>query len=89
MNIDLHTHSYFSDGEHSPESVILEAKKHTVSVLSITDHNVIGYDKSIQEIAEIHAIRFVEGIEISTLYQFLCTYLVIVLILIGYPYKVN
>lgn len=69
MNIDLHTHSYFSDGEHSPESVILEAKKNNVSVLSITDHNVIGYDKNIQKIAKANSICFIEGIEISTLYK--------------------
>lgn len=68
MNIDLHTHSYFSDGECSPEEIILESKKNKVSVLSITDHNAIQYDENIPEIAEKNDINFIEGIEISTLH---------------------
>lgn len=69
MNIDLHTHSYFSDGECSPEEVILEAKKQTVSVLSITDHNIIGYNEETRRVAKKHNISFIEGIEVSTLYR--------------------
>lgn len=69
MNVDLHTHSYFSDGEYSPEDIILEAKKHNISALSITDHNVIGYDENIKSVAKIHHIKFIDGIEISTLYR--------------------
>lgn len=67
--MDLHTHSYFSDGECSPEAVVLQAKKQDISVLSVTDHNVIGYRKEIQETAGKQRIVFIEGIEISTLHQ--------------------
>lgn len=69
MNIDLHTHSYFSDGEYSPEEVIFEAKKNNVSMLSITDHNVVEYDENVRRVAKISNVFFVEGIEISTLYR--------------------
>lgn len=69
MKIDLHTHSYFSDGECSPEVVILEAEKCKVSVFSITDHNVVGYDENVKKAAKVRNVNFVEGIEVSTLYR--------------------
>lgn len=68
MSIDLHTHSYFSDGECSPEGIILESKKNKISVLSITDHNTIQYDENTLEIAKKNSVNFIEGIEISTLH---------------------
>ena len=42
MFIDLHTHSYFSDGEYSPRKIIIEALDKNVSIISITDHNFIS-----------------------------------------------
>lgn len=70
MKIDLHTHSYFSDGESSPEQIIVESKNNQVSLLSITDHNTIQYDENIVKIAQKNNINFIEGIEISTLHTF-------------------
>ena len=69
MNIDLHIHSYFSDGSCSPQEIILESKKNKISALSITDHNTIQYSKDISEIAKQSDVHFVEGIEISTLHR--------------------
>lgn len=45
MYLDLHTHSYFSDGELSPEEVINEAWGKKVSVFSITDHKMDDDDR--------------------------------------------
>lgn len=69
MKIDLHTHSYFSDGEFSPEAIILEAKRQNISTLSITDHNTIKYNQDLHKFAGEHNIKLIEGIEISTLHQ--------------------
>lgn len=69
MKIDLHTHSYFSDGELAPEGIVTEAKKNFISVLSITDHNNIQYNLDTAGLAKESNIYFVEGIEISTLYE--------------------
>ncbi|MBI5254219.1 PHP domain-containing protein [Candidatus Falkowbacteria bacterium] len=71
MQIDLHTHSYFSDAEYSPEEVIAEAKKRKVSILSITEHNFIPETEIIKEYAKKNNIVFIEGIEISTVWRIL------------------
>ena len=39
--IDLHVHSYESDGIFSPKYLVGEANKNNVSILSITDHDTI------------------------------------------------
>jgi len=67
MYIDLHTHSYFSDGAASPQEIITEAKKGNVSILSITDHNFIADTKIIKKCSKENDIEYIEGIEISTL----------------------
>ena len=41
MLVDLHMHSYFSDGTMSPTEIIEEAKRRNVEIISITDHNRI------------------------------------------------
>lgn len=69
MQIDLHTHSYFSDGECSPEEVIEEAKKRNVSVLSITDHNFLPENEIPRKYAKNNSIILIDGIEISTVYR--------------------
>ncbi len=69
MIADLHTHSYFSDGENSPEEIIIQAKKNNVSILSITDHNTIKYSEKVKEIAEANNLMFIDGIEITTIYR--------------------
>ena len=36
--IDMHIHSYYSDGELSPFEIIDKCVKHNVNKMSITDH---------------------------------------------------
>lgn len=48
MNIqymDLHIHSTYSDGTMSPMEIIEECERNNVSVVSITDHNVLEGSK--------------------------------------------
>ena len=40
--IDLHTHSYISDGSCSPTDVIKAAKKNKLKAISLTDHDSIA-----------------------------------------------
>jgi len=42
MKIDLHTHTYFSDGSLSPEELVDLAVKRKVKILAIIDHDVIS-----------------------------------------------
>lgn len=39
--IDLHTHSYCSDGTFSPEGLVILAKKEGLSAIALTDHDTI------------------------------------------------
>ncbi len=63
---DLHMHTYFSDGYHSPEKLIEKANARGIKTLSITDHdNVIGIFEAI-EFASKYDIEVIPGVEIST-----------------------
>lgn len=66
MSIDLHTHSTASDGSLSPSQLVLEAKRHEVSVLGLTDHDTLSGIKEAQEKAEELGVELVPGIEFST-----------------------
>jgi predicted metal-dependent phosphoesterase TrpH len=41
MKFDLHSHSYFSDGKHSPEFVLERARDNDVTHLALTDHDCV------------------------------------------------
>jgi len=41
-NTDLHTHSYYSDGQISPRDLVRLAKKRGIKHLALTDHNSVG-----------------------------------------------
>ena len=42
MKVDLHCHSYFSDGRHEPEFLLQRAQQNQVSHLAITDHDSLA-----------------------------------------------
>jgi len=67
--IDLHVHSYVSDGTNSPSEIIQMAYEREIKAVALTDHDSI---EGIQE-AEAEALRlkvnFLKGIEISTAYK--------------------
>jgi predicted metal-dependent phosphoesterase TrpH len=61
---DLHTHSYCSDGQLSPEDLVELAIKNGVDVLALTDHDTLsGIDHAI--VAAADRIKLVPGIELS------------------------
>ncbi|MBP1682810.1 MAG: hypothetical protein H6Q27_373, partial [Ignavibacteriaceae bacterium] len=39
--IDLHMHTYFSDGQHSPEELILKVKEAGIDIIAVTDHDTV------------------------------------------------
>lgn len=64
--IDLHSHTYESDGTCSPAELLAEAARVGVSVLGITDHDTLkGYDTA-APLARENGIDLVCGIELST-----------------------
>jgi len=66
-NIDLHVHSYMSDGTCSPKEIIELACKKKVKAIALTDHdNIDGINEAEREALK-HDVHFLTGIEISSL----------------------
>jgi predicted metal-dependent phosphoesterase TrpH len=65
MLADLHTHSIYSDGLHSPDEICRLAKARGLSLLSITDHDTLAAEEVKQAAAKRHGIAYVTGWEIS------------------------
>lgn len=69
MLVDLHIHTYFSDGTFSPEQVAYEAHKKGLKVISVTDHNNIqAYDR-LKKACDEYGIIAVRGVEIDCKYK--------------------
>lgn len=69
MYVDLHMHTYYSDGTMSPEEIVIEAKKKGVGVLSITDHNRLSSWEELREVAQREGIKAIRGVEINCKYK--------------------
>lgn len=63
-NTDLHTHTYYSDGELSPRQLVRLAKREKIKNLAITDHNSVrGIEEAIKEGEKI-GVNVIPGVEI-------------------------
>jgi len=66
--VDLHAHTFFSDGQLSPEELVEHAATSGVIALGITDHDTVeGVPRSLA--AAEGRLRVVPGIEISSTYD--------------------
>ncbi|MGN0973551.1 MAG: PHP domain-containing protein [Bacilli bacterium] len=81
-NIDLHTHTSYSDGEYSKEELIARAKGTNINVLSICDHDVT---KAFSEsgLEEQDDFLLIPGVEIG------CKCDTGLLHVLGYDYDIN
>lgn len=64
--IDLHTHSYHSDGLDSPTELVQNAKAAGVSVLGICDHDSVAGWEEAANAARANQLGLIFGIEVST-----------------------
>lgn len=62
--IDLHTHTIFSDGEHTPDEVINLARKSHIGTVAITDHDTIEGLKVI-DYHKYNDIKIIPGVEFT------------------------
>ena len=71
MKIDLHSHTYCSDGVLSPADLVARAVEKGVDVLAITDHDTVrGLADAHKTISEQNlALKLINGVEISTSWQ--------------------
>lgn len=64
--IDLHCHSYFSDGSLSPDSLFAQAENSNLKILALTDHDTVEGVIPLHMAARGHDIIIINGIEFST-----------------------
>jgi 3',5'-nucleoside bisphosphate phosphatase len=65
VRIDLHTHSYVSDGTQPPGDVVASAAQAGLDVVALTDHDTTAGWEEATAAAVQHGIGLVRGIEIS------------------------
>ncbi len=65
IKADLHTHTYYSDGYHTPEELIQFAKHAGLTHLAITDHDNVDAIDEATDIAHNYDMELVPGVEIS------------------------
>jgi len=64
--VDLHSHTNYSDGFHSPEELVHKAKDAEIDILSITDHDSVNAIEEATKIGEKLGIEIIPGVEISS-----------------------
>jgi predicted metal-dependent phosphoesterase TrpH len=69
VRIDLHTHSFVSDGTESPSEVIRAADAAGLDVVALTDHDSMAGLEEAAETAAAIGMSFVPGIEVSCTYE--------------------
>ncbi len=67
MKADLHMHSTHSDGRLTTRELVDLAAERGVDVISITDHDTVGDVEDTIAYAQQRNIRFIPGVELSTL----------------------
>ncbi|RJP29785.1 MAG: PHP domain-containing protein [Candidatus Omnitrophota bacterium] len=67
--VDLHLHSFFSDGTCSPQELVLQAKEAGVSAISVVDHDTVSAVSLVADEANKYDIEVVPGIELSADYN--------------------
>ncbi|NLG96733.1 MAG: PHP domain-containing protein [Chloroflexi bacterium] len=66
MPIDLHAHTYYSDGRFAPAQVIETAAQRGIRVLAITDHDNTNGAREALPLAKAAGIELIPAIEITT-----------------------
>ena len=63
--IDLHVHSIFSDGSHSPSELVAMAEAAGLKAMALTDHDTVAGIAPLLEASAISEVAMVPGIELS------------------------
>ena len=65
-DVDLHIHTYYSDGESSPAEIVKTAAKTGLRAIAITDHDGTGGVKEAAAAGREAGIEVISGIELAT-----------------------
>ena len=63
--IDLHLHTYYSDGTFTPEQVAKAAEEMKLAAISLTDHDTIEGCDRLAKACDERNIEFIPGTELS------------------------
>ena len=69
MKVDLHIHTYASDGTWSPQDLIRNAIDSGINIFSVTDHDTIENVEAVSNLARRVNLTFVKGVEINTIME--------------------
>ncbi len=68
--VDLHLHSYASDGEWSPEEILHQVDSHQLKIFAVCDHDVVDCVPRMMELVKDRDdLEFIPGLEASVLYK--------------------
>ncbi|MGI5952547.1 MAG: PHP domain-containing protein, partial [Brooklawnia sp.] len=66
MRIDLHTHSWASDGTDSPTRLVLKAQQAGLDVIALTDHDTFAGVDEARQAGRRMGVQVLGGVELST-----------------------
>ena len=69
MKVDLHNHSYYSDGVFSPTEVVRLADEADCNLFALTDHDTTDGLSEARQMADELSVNLVSGVEISALWR--------------------
>lgn len=62
---DLHTHSIYSDGEDTPDDLIIKGSENGLDTIAITDHDTLLGVQNVTIVPADYGIELIDGIELS------------------------
>jgi predicted metal-dependent phosphoesterase TrpH len=65
MFADLHLHTRFSDGTYSPEELVLQAQRHGLAAVALTDHDTVEGCEPTAPLCAAAGIEFIAGTELT------------------------
>jgi len=69
MKVDLHNHSYYSDGVFSPSEVVRLADEANCDLFALTDHDTTNGLAEAQKMSDKLSVNLVSGVEISAFWR--------------------
>lgn len=63
--VDLHVHTYYSDGTFSPEKAVATARVAGLSAIAICDHDCVDGMQEALEASERYGVEIVPGVEVT------------------------
>ncbi len=69
MKVDLHCHSYFSDGSLSPTELVRTAHEHGITHLALTDHDTVDGLAEARKAANDVGLCLINGVEFSCTWE--------------------